>query len=26
VFETQALSCGKVHGFTGPCKSNRKNS
>lgn len=26
VFETQALSCGKVNGFIGQCKSNRKNS
>jgi hypothetical protein len=26
VFETQALSCGKVHGTIGQCKSNRKNS
>ena len=26
VFETQALSCGKVHPFTSGCHSNRKNS
>lgn len=26
VFETQALSCGKVRSTIGQCKSNRKNS
>jgi hypothetical protein len=26
VFETQALSCGKVHSHTGQCKTNRKAS
>ena len=26
VFETQALTCGKVHGTIGQCHSNRKNS
>ena len=26
VFETQALSCGKVIGTTAQCHSNRKNS
>lgn len=26
VFETQALSCGKVHVTQGSCHSNRKNS
>ncbi len=26
VFETQALSCGKTQGFTGPCHSARKTS
>jgi len=26
VFETQALSCGKVHPFASGCHSNRKNS
>ncbi len=26
VFETQALSCGKVHGFIAQCHSNRKTS
>jgi hypothetical protein len=26
VFETQALSCGKVHSHAGPCKTNPKTS
>jgi hypothetical protein len=26
VFETQALSCGKVHSHLSPCKTNPKNS
>ena len=26
VFETQALSCGKVHALTSNCKPNRKTS
>lgn len=26
VFETMALSCGKVQGTQGPCHQNRKNS
>jgi hypothetical protein len=26
VFETSALTCGKIHGRTGPCHSNPKNS
>jgi len=26
VFETQALSCGKIYSFVGQCHHNRKNS
>jgi len=26
VFETQALSCGKIHSTQGPCHSSRKTS